>query len=264
MNPLKTIRRCFPQRIPGPLAMIYEKVATGALCGFYQQVAFEITSSLTRGRVLDVGTGPGHLLAEIARGSTELELVGLDLSRSMLNIAESATRQYAPVSASATDSAGNGARISLVQGDVRNLPFKDGAFDLVVSTLSLHHWCDPAKGLQECLRVTSPGGQCWIYDLRKDAQRSRFTELLQARGLRGAVLGWIFKFHGVEPKDYEAQSVERQLGSGAKAQTELCPAYLKLVLLKAACVSEDRSTCCDSNSIKNDSTSSMNSVAHCV
>ena len=50
--------------------------------------------------------------------------------------------------------------------DVAALPFADNSVDLVVSTLSLHHWDDPAAGLNEIVRVLGPGGQAWIYDFR--------------------------------------------------------------------------------------------------
>jgi ubiquinone/menaquinone biosynthesis C-methylase UbiE len=51
-------------------------------------------------------------------------------------------------------------------GDVAALPFADNSVDLVVSTLSLHHWDDPAAGFNEIVRVLGPGGQAWIYDFR--------------------------------------------------------------------------------------------------
>ena len=51
-------------------------------------------------------------------------------------------------------------------GDVAALPFADNSVDLVVSTLSLHHWDDPAAGLNEIVRVLAPGGHAWIYDFR--------------------------------------------------------------------------------------------------
>jgi SAM-dependent methyltransferase len=36
---------------------------------------------------------------------------------------------------------------------------------VVVSTLSAHHWPDPATGLAEIYRVLRPGGVARIYDL---------------------------------------------------------------------------------------------------
>lgn len=230
MNWSRRIRAYLPQEIPGPMAALYETVATGALGGFYRQVAFEIASLLARGRVLDVGTGPGHLLGEIAERSPGLELVGIDLSRRMLKIAKSVV--------GVADVAGPDIR--LVHGDVQDLPFRDGEFDLVVSTLSLHHWRDPAQGIRECSRVTAPGGRCWIYDLRTDVPSSRHARLLAGKGLRGALLGWIFKFHGVDPKDYEARSVSGWLSGGATVEAEVREAYLKLEVRKAPCRSHER------------------------
>src|SRR6266508_1635534 len=48
----------------------------------------------------------------------------------------------------------------------RDLPYADATFDLVVSTMSQHHWADAAAGLRELRRVLRPGAQVWIYDVR--------------------------------------------------------------------------------------------------
>ncbi len=226
MSWLRRIRNCMPQEIPGPMAVLYEKAAAPGLCGFHRHVASEITSSLARGRVLDMGTGPGHLLVEVAQRNPDLELMGIDLSRRMLNIARKVTRTHRR-------------SIRLIQGDVRNLPFADGTFDLVVSTLSLHHWHEPARGISEGLRVTSPGGQFWVYDLRTDVPARAHAELLTGSGFARLLRSWIFRFHGVNPKDYAAASVERWLGGGADVRVELQPAYLKLSIHKPPCESQE-------------------------
>ncbi len=237
---LRKIYPFLPQEIPGPIAVLYEKVAMGGLRGFHQQVASEITSSLKSGRVLDIGTGPGQLLIEITRRNPNLGLVGFDLSRKMLKIAKKLTEQDAKVCAEAvaTDLVPATVRtdenIRLVRGDVRNLPFSDGEFDLVVSTLSLHHWHDPARGIQECLRVTAPGGRCWIYDLRTDVPARMHAKLVTGEGLGRLARSWIFKFHGVDPKQYEARTVSSWL-VGATVGVEVHAAYLKLNIEKPLC-----------------------------
>jgi ubiquinone/menaquinone biosynthesis C-methylase UbiE len=61
--------------------------------------------------------------------------------------------------------AGSVATVELA--DVAALPYPDGGVDLVVSTLSQHHWPDLAGGLRELARVLAPGGRVWIYDVRR-------------------------------------------------------------------------------------------------
>jgi ubiquinone/menaquinone biosynthesis C-methylase UbiE len=57
-------------------------------------------------------------------------------------------------------------RPSFVVGDVATLPFPDGSFDLVVSTLSMYHWADPTAGLAEIGRVLRPSSRALIWDFR--------------------------------------------------------------------------------------------------
>jgi SAM-dependent methyltransferase len=56
-------------------------------------------------------------------------------------------------------------RVAFQVGDVAALPFADASFDVVVSTLSAHHWPNPAAGLAEIHRVLRPGGIARIYDV---------------------------------------------------------------------------------------------------
>jgi len=48
------------------------------------------------------------------------------------------------------------------------IPFPDASLDLIVSTLSLHHWSDAIAVLDEVARVLRPGGAFLIVDLRRD------------------------------------------------------------------------------------------------
>jgi SAM-dependent methyltransferase len=105
--------------------------------------------------VLEVGCGPGHLSIRLAR--LGLEVTGLDLDPAMIERARANA-----------DRAGieDERRPSFVVGDVASLPFQDGSFDLVVSTLSMHHWADPTAGLAEIGRVLRPGARALVWDLR--------------------------------------------------------------------------------------------------
>lgn len=55
---------------------------------------------------------------------------------------------------------------SFLVGDVASLAFPDGSFDVVVSTLSMHHWADPKTGLFEIARMLRPGGRALVRDFR--------------------------------------------------------------------------------------------------
>lgn len=95
-----------------------------------------------RRRVLDVGCGTGVLLESLAAGG---QAVGVDLSPDML--ARAARRQRE-----------RGLRAALVCGDAQRLPFREGAFESVVSTFAINAVPDLEKALAEMLRVLQPGG----------------------------------------------------------------------------------------------------------
>jgi len=47
-----------------------------------------------------------------------------------------------------------------VKGNVENLPFSEGTFDVLTASKSLHHWENKKAGLQEAYRVLRRGG--WL------------------------------------------------------------------------------------------------------
>src|SRR5258708_38633100 len=57
-------------------------------------------------------------------------------------------------------------RVHFERGDVAHLPYPDQSFDVVVSTISMHHWFELEQPLRELYRVLRPGGRVWIYDFR--------------------------------------------------------------------------------------------------
>ena len=120
-------------------------------------VARRAARMTARGEAVDLGCGPGYLVAEMARQAPKLHVTGVDLSDEMLAEAEDYARQHDMDQA-----------VSFRKGDVQQIPFADGSVDLVVSTLSLHHWSDPVAVLDEVARVLSPGGSFLIFDLRRD------------------------------------------------------------------------------------------------
>jgi ubiquinone/menaquinone biosynthesis C-methylase UbiE len=105
----------------------------------------------------DLGCGPGQLAIELARRSPGLHVTGIDLSEEMIVRGQDKARR-----------AGVADRVSFRRGAAQQIPFPDASLDLVVSTLSLHHWSDPVAVLDEIARVLRPGGCFLIFDLRRD------------------------------------------------------------------------------------------------
>jgi SAM-dependent methyltransferase len=137
-------------------AGVYDTLTRRLLGPLYRRIAADVAAVAPAGaRVLEVGCGPGHLSIRLARHG--FALTGLDLGPAMI------TRARANA-----DRPGNRdqRRPSFLVGDVAALAFPDRSFDLVVSTLSMHHWADPAAGLAEIGRVLRPGGRALIWDLR--------------------------------------------------------------------------------------------------
>lgn len=89
-------------------------------------------------RVLDAGCGTGLRMSEIAETMRPAELVGVDISDPMLNMARR-KRYQCPV--------------SFVNCSLHSLPFEDSSFDAIVAT-----WGNPGQAVQELLRVVKPGG----------------------------------------------------------------------------------------------------------
>jgi ubiquinone/menaquinone biosynthesis C-methylase UbiE len=138
-------------------AVRYDALSRFLLGSFLARIAADVAAVAPEGaRVLEVGCGPGRLSIRLVR-QHGLEVTGLDLDPAMIGRAQANT-----------DRAGNrgGRRPSFLVGDVAALAFPDRSFDLVVCTLSMHHWADPAAGLVEIGRVLRPGARALVWDFR--------------------------------------------------------------------------------------------------
>lgn len=110
--------------------------------------------------ILEVGCGTGTLtLAAKASAGVNSEVFGIDVASDML---EEARRKAARA----------GLQIGFQPGRIEQIPFPDSCFELVLSSLMIHHVPDSAdkqRGLDEIYRVLKPGGRVLIVDFEPPA-----------------------------------------------------------------------------------------------
>ena len=156
----------------GESARRYE-ARTSRLAWVYQAIARRIVPLLPEaGHLVDVGTGPGHLLLAIARLRPDARLTGVDVAPEMVRLANARA-----------DDAGVSARVEAVVADVADLPLPDRCADLVTATMTAHHWPDLTAGLAEVARVLRPAGRLVVIDRRGTgpALRSAIAATLPGR-----------------------------------------------------------------------------------
>jgi arsenite methyltransferase len=139
-------------------------------------------------RVVDLGCGRGAVLIAVARRLSTGHATGVDLWRSVdqSGNAVGVTKRNAMLEG-VTD------RIDLDTADLVALPYADGSFDVVVSSLAIHN-IKAAEGrlaaIDEAVRVLRPGGRLAIADISAvRGYRDRLDELGMADVTAGP-LNW--------------------------------------------------------------------------
>lgn len=130
-------------------------------------------------RILDLGTGTGALALEALTRWPAAEVVGLDGSTGMLDVAERrALARFDPATR---------ARLRLVSGLAEHLPFPNEAFDLVVSSFVVQLVPDRRRVLREAHRVLRSGGWLgyvtWLEAPDTFAPQAAFDAAVEAAGI---------------------------------------------------------------------------------
>lgn len=95
---------------------------------------------MVRGKVLDVGCGAGSVAKAVKHERPDLEVVGCDVSRSALAVAQASAEG-----------------VEFQVAEAERLPFADGEFDFVWIFDVLEHVEKPEQVLREVARVLRPG-----------------------------------------------------------------------------------------------------------
>jgi len=145
-------------------------------------------------RVLDMGCGRGAVLLSVAQLLPDGRAVGVDLWRTVdqSGNGEEATRRNAQLEGVAD-------RIELHTADMATLPFDDGSFDVVLSSLAIHNIKadeDREKAISEAARVLRPGGRLVMADIMAVAAFAAHLRELGMDEVATRRLGWRGWFGG--------------------------------------------------------------------
>jgi ubiquinone/menaquinone biosynthesis C-methylase UbiE len=166
-------------------------------CGLHTSLRgkFEVWSELLDGlalrgdeHVLDLGCGRGAVLLAAAQRLTTGRSVGVDLWKKadQSGNAPEATWRNA-IAEGVAD------RVELCTGEMTALPFEDGSFDLVLSSLAVHNVKGHAgrdRAIEEAVRVLRPCGRLLIADIfATRLYRTRLAQLGMMNVARRG-LGW--------------------------------------------------------------------------
>lgn len=87
--------------------------------------------------ILDVGCGEGFTLDKLSEEGIGKKLEGVDFLKTAIDLGKKAHP-----------------KLTLKQGNIYDLEYKNNSFDLVMATEVLEHLEDPLKGLKELIRVS--------------------------------------------------------------------------------------------------------------
>jgi ubiquinone/menaquinone biosynthesis C-methylase UbiE len=125
-------------------------------------------------RVLDIGSGTGSLAVRLKQEHPRATVVGYDIDPAALAIAEHKARE-AQVS------------VTWARGPADDPPFPDQSFDLVTSSLLLHHLLPSGKrsALAAASRLLKPGGRLVLVDFTRPEGPLRALAFSLVRALDG-------------------------------------------------------------------------------
>lgn len=148
-----------------PFSLRPEDELERASIGLYQQAMDGLP--VAGARVLEVGSGRGGGARYVARYYAPSVVTGLDYSAETVKLARGLNADTGV--------------LSFEVGDAENLPFADGAFDIVVNIESSHCYGNMPRFAREVARVLAPGGWFTFADMRGRAMVSDLeTQLLQS------------------------------------------------------------------------------------
>jgi ubiquinone/menaquinone biosynthesis C-methylase UbiE len=142
------------------------------------EIAHDLVPRIESGKLLDVGTGPGRLLIEINRLNPDLELYGLDISASMIKVAQNNLQNI---------------RANLRVGSIRHTEYESEFFTAVTSVGSFYLWDYPEESLEEIFRILKKGKSAYLFEVYQDINETEYRNALR---INLQQLNWVRKLFG--------------------------------------------------------------------
>lgn len=107
-------------------------------------------------RVLEIGSGPGFLTAQVAKKIPHGRITALELSPEMVRFAVNHMKEE-----------GVEDRVQIIQGNAECTGMMQslGPFDLVYTAFSLHHWKRPLRVIKNLYHTVADRGALLVHDL---------------------------------------------------------------------------------------------------
>lgn len=125
-------------------------------------------------RGVDLGTGPGHIPVLVAQKHGAVEIIGLDLSLNMLELARKRV-----------ESAGVADRVQLAALDIKHTGLAANCYDLVFSNSIVHHIPEPLDVFREAKRLVKSGGTIFFKDLLRPDSLEEVERLVEKHAADG-------------------------------------------------------------------------------
>lgn len=129
----------------------------------------EFSRKEVRGRILDLGCGPGDVSFRFARRFTSAEVIGIDGSAAMIALAEERKRREPMIAG----------RLTFLHALLQSGAVPPGPYEVILSTSLLHHLHSPGDLWRAVRRYASHGTRIFVVDLLRPSSPEKARDIVE-------------------------------------------------------------------------------------